>query len=569
MFWPKYEETSNFKISLVQLYAGLCSFRFWIEFLQILAIYAIYTIIIFFAPLPFADRTISVSVVENWWLLDFLDKFFMGYGLSNASIFSLGSFAVYPFYMKLALNRDFQLAKKFTKAEGVIIALFSILIVTWFIRNGIIEFRMQYIVISILLILLGASLIRLFVVKLLDLDFGGISNLFIFIILFKFISENIYLENYLKLLFLAVLIILIFVIRFYCLRKMFFISIWNISGRDFERSAFPIPFIEDKLTSGALSNIVILTILAFSFLNFFKITMVSITMNTWLVFLVMITLFVLIYLLYKIPNPIITRFDPEGMSYALKSDYWTFADIRPGKETSIFLSILYKKLVTRSFIYVFLVFAVIFTTWFLYSFFSNESNLFRYGQIGLMLLLLNLLTNLTFLHNKIIKHGKGRLSKFEWKYGLSAGRIIEILKPSAEQVPINIEELLLRYIDPIHVEKARDILAKCESKIDLLKNLPIIMRYMKYDYEELSFFKLILSFFQIFLGGFVLSVILFSTVSIFMKLFNPAIYLSANEYFFLITTFMAFWIGISFTAFVWVHPNLMKKIRRNPEKGKE
>ena len=541
MFWPKYEERSKVKIYLDQVLAGLFSSRLWIDFAKVLAIYSIYVLVIFFVPLPFANKTMSAQVVEKWWLSDLIDKFCTGFALSNASIFSLGSFAIVPFYFKWLINRDFQLAKKFTKTECILITFFSLFISAWFIKNGIIQFKLQYILFSFLLILLGALLIRFFEIKLQNLDFGSISHIFIIIILFKLIMESLNIGNYLKLLFMAVLVILTLIARLYSGRKKFFILIWNISGRDFERSAFPVPFIDNKLANAALGQIAIYTIIVFSFLSFFRITMVTPASNIWLVFFVMITLFVLNYFLFRIPNPIITRFDPEDMSNILKSEYWTFSGIRAGKETSNFLSIIYKKLVTRSFTYVFFLLVLVFIIWVFYSHINNnESYLFRYSAIGLIILLLNLLCILLNLSRKVMNYGKHKLSKYAWRYGLSAGRMIEILKLSAEQVPIKIHELLLRNIDPIHVDKVRDLLAKCESKLDLLKILPIIMKYMKKDYEQLSFSKAVLSFIKIFFGCFVLSLTLFSIVAILIKMFNLDMHLSANEYFFLITSFITF-----------------------------
>jgi hypothetical protein len=568
MFWPRYKQKSKFKLYLIQVLGGLCARGFWTDFLTAVAIYAISIVVIFCVPVPFCDRTISRRVVENWWLLDFLDKFLTGYGLGNGSIFSLGLFAAWTFNIKLLFFRDFAKAKRFTKTDAFIITLFSIFIVAWFIRNGIVKFKMEYIAISMSLIFLGALISRFFEVELQDLGFGGLANLFVVIILFKFIGENIRHGNHLKLLFIALLLIFTLPVVLYLLRKKLFIPIWNISGKDFEKSAFPVPFIEHRLLCQALYSTFFYTVLVFAFFDIIKPMTVFPTSSSWLVFLVMIVISLLIYWCYRTPNPIFSRFDPEDISDVLKSDYWTFEEIRPGKETSIFLSTFYKKMVRRSFACIFFLLTSIFISWYLYSFSDNVSHLFRYGQIGLGILLLNLSHTLTFLPNKILKYGRSRLSKYGWEYGLSGGRMMEIITPSTPRVSISVEEIVLRFIDPIYVDSVKELLARCETKIDLLRILPIIINYTKKDYEQPSLSRIVFSFLKTIGACLALSIFLFSIIGILMKLFYSNMQLNANEYFSFILSFVAFWIGLSFTMLAWIYPDAFKYLRKLLKKKK-
>ena len=71
-----------------------------------------------------------------------------------------------------------------------------------------------------------------------------------------------------------------------------------------------------------------------------------------------------------------------------------------------------------------------------------------------------------------------------------------------------------------------------------------------------------LSMIQIFGGVFILSVLIFGATSVLMNLLNLNIALSSKDYFFVLLTFVSFWIALSVSIFAWCHPDLLKQIKR-------
>jgi len=556
--WPKYSEESKLNILINRIILGLTSSRFFKDVLSIFIIYSIYLLIIFYGQIPFSNTENLETVVNRFWLIDFFDKFYTGFALSNASIFSLGILSILVFSLRLSLKKNYTLVTKISKIEILIIFLLSAFLTLWLVKNGIVENEIINISITIIFLTGGSFLIRYLNLKLIRKDLPGLQALFVLIILYKYLNESGYPDRVLKYFLLVGLVMFFVCLQFYLLKKSTDINVRNISGREFENSTFPIPFIEFKMVNNLFSIAISYSLLFIILSNFIFGMESSPLLNPYLVYISVTLLIIISFFLFRNPD-LTSSFDPDLLSKKLKIDYWVFDKIKPGKETSDFLFKISRKFETNSLIYLIFFTITVFLSYI--TFFTNTPMTEFGGYLGMLILISWLIFLVNFIFQRISNHGQYQQTKSNWEYGSSSGKMIEIIKPVSERDSIEIEDILFRLIDAKDQERLKSIIGNSKDKMDLLKKLMLFQSMANVD-EDITIKKIIFTSFNIFGAVMIFIAVLFALIIIVVKSFYPDIMLSTNDKFNVILSFVLTWLGFSITIFFVIFPNFFKIVRK-------
>jgi len=561
MFWPRYEEIPKIKIYLAKSISGLFSIGLWKDVIIITFFFALYYVLIIHATIPGSNQVVATCVVESWWLLNLVDTFFLGGALSNVSILSLGIFARFLYRIKMSMGQDFKKAKNIGKGEILVIAIFSTLVSIWYFQNRIIEYQLYRAGITFICIFAGSLMIRFIEIRLNQKDVS-ITHLFIIIIFIKYIQHNFKVGQPEKIAVLMVLSIMMSASLLFFSKRKILLPMWNVSGKYFEQSLFSIPIIGDKIVSNSFSMIAFYAIITMAFINFFGVLPKGQAVLSLPLITVIGLAYIVGYLILHLPESsrMLSRFNHVAISNGLKLEYWTFKHIKPGPETAKFLYNHYKKLIKRSYVYVSLSIFILTLTLGVYSFLPGQTVFFQHGLIGLMLFLPIFADFFSLIYLKIARYGGYRLTRYKWKYGISSGQTAEILNPSLDKSPLDLDSMLSSYLDKEDASNIKDLIGKADSRLELLKSvLSIVMAKAREEEEKLSFRKIILSFVQILSVGLMFSIMIFGFGVIVYQLFFPGAPLSPKDLFFLFIAFLAFWIPLSLSIFSLIHSNQLTR----------
>ncbi|BBO91968.1 hypothetical protein DSCOOX_51480 [Desulfosarcina ovata subsp. ovata] len=202
--------------------------------------------------------------------------------------------------------------------------------------------------------------------------------------------------------------------------------------------------------------------------------------------------------------------------------------------------------------------------WILYQYLQKGDYLFDYGIFGLILLFMATYQ----IPNMLLKfnhHGKILYSKLKNKHIISSNKELSIINPNPDYSTLNLDEIVINLVDSRFREDAIRILDSCKTRKDYIKAIVILTKYITKE-KELSLAQIVLSMIQIFGSVFIFSVLVFGATGIALKLFNLNIALSNKDYYFVMLTFISFWIALSVSIFAWCHPELLKQIKRNLRK---
>ena len=562
MFWPRYEKIPKIKIYLANNVSGLFSIGLWKDVIVITLFSTLYYGLIIHATIPNSNQIVAAHVVEGWWLLNLIDTFYMGGALSGTSILSLGLFACFPYRIKKLTSKNLKKANNIGKWEALFIAILSTLVTIWYFQNKIIEYQLYRVVVTFTCIFVGTFVIRFIEIRLNQKEFS-ILHLFIVIILIEYIQLNFKGGQPDKIIVLLVLSMMMSISLLFFAKKKIQLPMWNVSGKYFKQSLFSIPLIGDKIVSNSLSNIAFYAIITIAFTSYFEVlpkdpTALSIRMLT-----IIALAYTVGYVLLHLPggSRVLSRFNHVVIANSLKLEYWTFKHIKPGPETAKFLYNYYKKLIRRSYVYVSSVILILTLTLWLYSLLPSQTVFFQHGLIGLMLFVPVFADIISLLYHKITRYGGYRLTRYKWKYGVSSGQTAEILSPSLERSPLDIDSILALHFTKEDANQIRDLIGKVGSRKELLRSvLTIAMKKMREDDKKISVTKIVLSIVQSLFVGLLFSIMIFGFGVIVYQLFFPGAPLSPKDFFSHFIAFLTFWASLSVSIFSLTHPNLLARL---------
>lgn len=553
MFWPSYKQKTKTQISLSQVAVGIVTKGFLKKLLLMTVLYGAYISAILYLTIPGADKSVASDLVANWWLLDFIDKYFTGGAISNASVLSLGNFAVVPMWVRFIITRqDLDKAKKTTIGEVVVLSVVILFFITWYLRNGIIVPNLRSFISVAIYLVIGTIFIKYFFYELLKRRIGHINHIFIMLIIYSFIFDKIRTGETSNIIILGLLIMNYLIFNLFVRKKRIDIPVYNLSGKTFTKSSLVLPYLDFKYIAGLFGGTIFYTILISSLLNFFGITAISFYNDQIYLYMIMITVTLIIFYTHGYDN-IMSCFDPLILENKLKSNFWVIDGLRLGSMTREYLRGLKKYMLKRSYYALILLISLIFVIQYYFQF-------FEYGVIGLMLCIF-VVSEFIFLRYEEAKHqgGKKLISKYSWEYGNSAGQSFQVLELEMGKQELSVQAIVTSLFKEEHWENIEEIMAESgESKLQFVK---LFYKYLIDTKEEdTSYRKLIINSFQILLACLLFCIFVASIVVVLSKFVFPNASYTENEIFNYFVTFIVFWLGSSLTFIFGFHPD-MKKIR--------
>lgn len=560
MIWPKYESVPESRIYFLRLISGMLSKELWKEMSVTLFYFLIYYGYIVIGTIPDTDPVLAARVVENWWLLNLIDTFFMGGALSHASILSTGLITVFVLNLK-NVHQNLNEAKKIKRGEVLYMAVIALALTLWYFRNGIMEYNLSQAVITFCYLLVGAFVIRYIECQLKKMN-ASLSNLFVILVVIRFSHENIqsgHTENIIILVgWLMILIIPLMVLK----KNKLSIPMSNVSGKSFDESVFPIPFIGDKIIFNSFFSIAFYTVIIMGLISFFGWLPIKNSMNLSLPLLLTIGFVcAVVFFLVRMPesSQTFSRFNHIAIAKGLKHEYWVFPNLRPGEQTAQFLYDHYKKLTTRSYIYVMSFMSVIIIT--MVTMFNKieQFTFLQLGVIGLFFFFPTFSNMILIFYFKLLNYGKRRNSIYKWKYGMASGQSAELLNPIPDKAFVDLNSLLSSHFSKAQIEQLEKLSDGSESNINLIKEMLRIALEDRIKEKNLSLSKIIWSFAQILGICFIFTTVVFGTGVIGYQLFFPDAKLSSKDLFSILIAFFTFWLPFSISIFSLTHSSLINR----------